>query len=79
MTGIVRKRTVVLPGLTILAFMAWCVTSAASAIPGGSLDPESVPKYATPLLIPPVMPKAGTIIQSGGKGIDYWFLRRICG
>jgi FtsP/CotA-like multicopper oxidase with cupredoxin domain len=40
-------------------------------IPGGSLDPTSVPKYMTPLLIPPVMPKAGTVMQRG-KPIDYY-------
>ena len=26
----------------------------------------------TPLLIPPVMPKAGTIKQKGGKNVDYY-------
>jgi FtsP/CotA-like multicopper oxidase with cupredoxin domain len=31
-----------------------------------------VPKFATPLLIPPVMPKAGTIVQRGGKNVDYY-------
>ncbi len=41
-------------------------------IPGGTLDPLAVTKYATPLLIPPVMPKAGTIKQKGGKNIDYY-------
>ena len=41
-------------------------------IPGETLDPGSVPKYITPLLIPPVMPKAGTIVQRGGKNIDYY-------
>ena len=40
-------------------------------IPGGTLDPLTVPKFQTPLLIPPVMPKAGTIRQ-GGKKIDYY-------
>jgi len=45
---------------------------AQAQIPGGTLDPHSVPKYTTPLLIPPVMPKAGTINQSGGKKIDYY-------
>jgi spore coat protein A len=33
----------------------------ATPIPGGTLDPLSIPKYQTPLLIPPVMPKARTI------------------
>jgi FtsP/CotA-like multicopper oxidase with cupredoxin domain len=41
-------------------------------IPGGTLDPLAVPKYATPLLIPPVMPKAGVIKQKGGKSADYY-------
>ena len=41
-------------------------------IPGGTLDPLSVPKYQTPLLIPPVMPKAGLIRATGGKPIDYY-------
>ena len=31
-------------------------------IPGGTLDPDTgVPKFQTPLLIPPVMPKAATL------------------
>ncbi len=45
---------------------------AQAAIPGGTLDPITVPKYSTPLLIPPVMPKAGIIKQKGGKNIDYY-------
>jgi FtsP/CotA-like multicopper oxidase with cupredoxin domain len=45
---------------------------AAAAIPGGTLDPAQVPKYLTPLLIPPVMPRAGTINRRGGKPVDYY-------
>ena len=41
-------------------------------IPGGTLDPVSVPKYQTAMLIPPVMPKAGTVKLSGGKNADYY-------
>jgi spore coat protein A, manganese oxidase len=43
-----------------------------AAIPGGTLDPAAVPKYVTPLLIPPVMPRAGTIKLKGGKNADYY-------
>jgi spore coat protein A len=43
---------------------------AAAAIPGGSLDPTTVPKYATQMLIPPVMPRAGTITMPSGKPVD---------
>jgi FtsP/CotA-like multicopper oxidase with cupredoxin domain len=47
---------------------------AEAAIPGGSLDPVTgVPKFVTPLLIPPVMPKAGTIkVKGPGKHVDYY-------
>jgi spore coat protein A len=41
-------------------------------VPGGTLEPGDIPKYATPLLIPPVMPRAAVIPQRGGKPIDYY-------
>lgn len=41
-------------------------------IPGGTLPPGSVTKFLTPMLIPPVMPRAGVIKQMGGKSIDYY-------
>jgi spore coat protein A len=40
-------------------------------IPGGTLDPLLIPKYQTPLLIPPVMPRAATLMQRG-KPVDYY-------
>jgi len=48
------------------------VMIAQAQIPGGTLDPASVPKYQTPLLIPPVMPTAGTIKNMMGKNGDYY-------
>jgi FtsP/CotA-like multicopper oxidase with cupredoxin domain len=39
-------------------------SKAIAQIPGGSLDPDSVVKYVTPLLIPPVMPKAGKVMNA---------------
>jgi hypothetical protein len=48
------------------------VQGALAQIPGGTLDPGDIPKYQTPLLIPPVMPRAGTIVHGGGKPIDYY-------
>ena len=41
-------------------------------IPGGTLDPDDVTKYVTPLLIPPVMPRAATLTMPGGKPADYY-------
>ncbi len=48
------------------------VSSVVAALPGGTLDPLAVPKYVTPLLIPPVMPKAGKVKTKGGKNADYY-------
>ena len=41
-------------------------------VPGGTLDPTAIPKFATPLLIPPVMPRAAVLPRRGGKPIDYY-------
>jgi spore coat protein A, manganese oxidase len=48
------------------------VPVAAAQIPGGTLDPGDVPKYQTPLLVPPVMPRAATVTAPGGKPVDYY-------
>jgi FtsP/CotA-like multicopper oxidase with cupredoxin domain len=45
---------------------------ALAQIPGGTLDPTVVPKFQTPMLVPPVMPRADTITQRGGKNVDYY-------
>jgi spore coat protein A len=45
--------------------------TALAQIPGGTLDPTTVPKFQTPLLIPPVMPKADTIVRRG-QTVDYY-------
>ncbi|HEX5826159.1 MAG TPA: multicopper oxidase [Candidatus Limnocylindrales bacterium] len=41
-------------------------------IPGGTLDPRTISKFATPMLIPPVMPRAGTKPMMGGKPGDVY-------
>jgi spore coat protein A, manganese oxidase len=48
------------------------VPVAAAQIPGGTLDPDDVNKFVTPMLIPPVMPRAATITMPGGKPADYY-------
>jgi FtsP/CotA-like multicopper oxidase with cupredoxin domain len=48
------------------------VQRAFAQIPGGTLDPADVTKFVTPLLIPPVMPRAATITLPGGKPADYY-------
>lgn len=48
--------------LPALASFPLCLASAgalAQAVPGGTLDPTVVPKYVTPLVIPPVLDDDG--------------------
>lgn len=41
-------------------------------VPGGTLDPTTIPKFDAPMLIPPAMPRAAVLAQRGGKPIDYY-------
>jgi len=66
------KKGSVMIGIALFVLFAWSVQGTSAQIPGGTLDPALVTKYVTPLLIPPVMPKAETIKQQGGKNIDYY-------
>jgi FtsP/CotA-like multicopper oxidase with cupredoxin domain len=71
-----RREFIKLSGLATAALMVpWKGTykqAMAQALPGGTLDPVAVPKFVTPLLIPPVMPRAGIIRQTRGKNVDYY-------
>src|SRR6185369_15573759 len=58
--------------LTWYAFDRFGILKAIAQIPGGTLDPKLIAKFQTPLLIPPVMPKAGRIRSRGGKNVDYY-------
>ena len=55
-------------------FVPWHFARAIDRIQlqGNPLAPGDITKFATPLLIPPVMPRAGTILVHGGKPIDYY-------
>ena len=58
--------------LTLYASTKLGLRVAIAQIPGGTLDPHSVAKYQTPILIPPVMPRAGKRVRTGGKNADYY-------
>jgi spore coat protein A len=58
--------------LTLFTVNGAGIRTALAQLPGGSLSPYSVPKFQTPLLIPPVMPKAGRLASRQGKNIDYY-------
>ena len=59
-------------GFVLFAHGTAGVRRALAAIPGGTLHPGSVTKYLTPLLIPPVMPKAPSGQGKVGPGVDYY-------
>jgi len=69
-----RRSFLKLSGASMVAVLALRnkVLRIQAAIPGGTMDPSTVMKYQTPLLIPPVMPSASTIKQKGGKNVDYY-------
>ena len=72
---ITRRTFLKYTGATTLTWYAvnnFGLLGAIAQIPGGTLDPAAVPKFQTPLLVPPVMPKAATIVQRGGKNVDYY-------
>jgi spore coat protein A len=45
---------------------------ALAQVPGGTLDPNDVVKFVTPMLAPPVMPRAAVMTAPGGKPVDYY-------
>lgn len=52
----------------VLSAFAFAPFAWADPVPGGSLDPTTIPKYRGSLTIPPAMPKTG-VLQGG---IDYY-------
>ncbi len=57
-----------------LAIGTWSVPEAfAAPLPGGTLDPTTIPKYVQPLVIPPAMPRTTTLPGGmGNKRISYY-------
>jgi FtsP/CotA-like multicopper oxidase with cupredoxin domain len=45
---------------------------ALAQVPGGTLPPGSIPKYVTPLVIPPAMPRTAKMPVRGGKNVEYY-------
>jgi spore coat protein A, manganese oxidase len=59
-------------GFVLYAYLPGGAKVALAQVPGGTLSPGDVPKFVTPMLIPPVMPRAATITMRGGKPADYY-------
>jgi FtsP/CotA-like multicopper oxidase with cupredoxin domain len=52
--------------------VAVCSGLAAAQLPGGSLDPTSIPKFRTSLTIPPAMPRKAVLDGPNRSRIDYY-------
>jgi spore coat protein A len=52
--------------IAAVAFLSLVPETRAQPLPGGTLDPLTIPKYVTPLVVPPAMPKSTT-----DKKVDY--------
>jgi FtsP/CotA-like multicopper oxidase with cupredoxin domain len=59
-------------GFALFVYLPGGGTKALAQVPGGTLDPDSVSNFQTAMLIPPVMPRAGTVMSAGGKPTDYY-------
>jgi FtsP/CotA-like multicopper oxidase with cupredoxin domain len=58
-------------GLFLCSRLGGAAKLLAQAIPGRSLNPTTIGKYLTPLLIPPAMPRASRI-GAGARTVDYY-------
>ena len=71
-----RREFIKLAGLSsAAALLPWhkIISSAyAQSVPAGSLNPALLPKYATPLVIPPAMPRTSKLPVRMAKNIDYY-------
>jgi len=57
---------------TLLPWRSIVSQAFAEAIPGGTLNPALLPKYVTPLVIPPAMPRTSKLPVRMDKSIDYY-------
>jgi spore coat protein A, manganese oxidase len=76
MTEITRRRLMQYGAGAGAGLFLWRLgaTGRAVAVPiqGGTLDPTTIPKYKTRLVIPPAMPRTTKLTVRGGKNIDYY-------
>ncbi len=64
-----QSKTLIYSKISLILLLPSLCISAWSASPGGSLDPVTIPKYVTPLYIPPTMPKSD---DGGLQNVDYY-------
>ena len=58
---------------TALLLSVFGLTGAFAQLPGGSLDPTTVPQFEDDLVIPPVMPSKGLVYDSKAKKLVNYY------
>ena len=58
--------------VTSIAGRAYAVQAPARALTSPVLDGSAIPQFLTPVLVPPVMPRAGSVVLRGGKNADLY-------
>lgn len=67
--------TTIIVTIAVLSLSISVFPASAAPLPGGTLDPTLIPKYQTPLLIPPAMPKTDEVWTGKGsvkQQVDYY-------
>ncbi len=75
MTKMTRRRLLqygVAGGATLFLPFRFGSRAALAQVPGGTLPPDSIPKYVTPLAIPPAMPRSAALPTPRAKSVDYY-------
>jgi spore coat protein A, manganese oxidase len=59
-------------GATLFLPLRVSSRQALAQVTGGTLPPRSIPKYVTPLVIPPAMPRTAKVPVQAAKSVDYY-------
>src|SRR5262245_31990920 len=62
----------IVPTVSIGCALLSGLAAGSPQLPGGTLDPDTIPKFQAPLVIPPAMPRLSKIARRGEKSIDYY-------
>ena len=54
------------------SLLVWALPAGADPLPGGTLDPDSIPQYEAPLIVPPAMPRSATISKRRSVKTSRW-------
>jgi len=69
---VASKKNIMITLVSLALALGFAVPGAFAQIAGGTLDPDLVPKYVSPLVKPPALPRVGKIKMNGMKNAEYY-------